>query len=79
MKIEREKKNEKRFGSLTYGVVFEYANSFYMTIKPVDTDFNDTYEVYDTTYNAVSLYSGELEWFNLDCMVEVFPNATLKI
>lgn len=79
MNIERKKKNEKRFGSLARGIVFEYANSFYMTIKPVDTDFNDTYEVYDTTFNAVNLYSGELEWFNLDCMVEVLPNAILQI
>ena len=79
MKIERKKKNEKRFGSLARGEVFECENTFYMTIKPVDTDFNDTYEVYDTTYNAVNLYSGELEWFNLDCLVEVFPNATLQI
>lgn len=79
MNIERKKKNEKRFGSLARGIVFEYNRSIYMTIKPVDTDFNDTYEVYDTTFNAVNLYSGDLEWFNLDCMVEVFPNATLTI
>ena len=79
MKIERKRKNEKRFGSLARGEVFECENTFYMTIKPVDTNFNNTYEVYDTTYNAVNLYSGELEWFNLDCLVEVFPNATLQI
>lgn len=79
MKIERKRKNEKRFGSLARGEVFECENTFYITIKPVDTNFNDTYEVYDTTYNAVNLYSGELEWFNLDCLVEVFPNATLQI
>jgi hypothetical protein len=79
MNIERKRKNERRFGSLARGVVFEHENTFYMTIKPVDTDFNNTYEVYDITYNAVNLYSGELEWFNLDCMVEVPPNATLQI
>lgn len=79
MKVEREKKNEKRFGSLARGVVFECEGHCYMTIKPVDTNFNDTYEVYDTTFNAVNLRSGELEWFNLDCLVEVIPNAVLKI
>ena len=49
MNIERKKKNEKRFGSLARGIVFEYANSFYMTIKPVDTDFN--VQVY--TFNEI--------------------------
>lgn len=79
MKIKREKKNEKRFGSLTSGEVFEYEGDYYMKIRPVDTDFNDIYEVYDTTLNAVNLYSGKLGWFNFDCLVELFPNATLKI
>ena len=79
MKIEQKRKNERRFGSLARGEVFECENNFYMVIKPVDTNYNDTYEVYDSTYNAVSLYTGELEWFNLDCLVEVFPNATLQI
>ena len=79
MKIERKKKNERRFGSLGRGEVFEYEGDCYMGIKPVDTDYNDTYEVYDTTYNAVSLYTGELEWFNLDCLVEALPNAILQI
>lgn len=79
MKIERENKNERRFGSLARGEVFEYENTFYMTIKPVDTDYNEQYNVYDTTYNAVNFYTAQLEWFNLDCLVEVFPNATLQI
>lgn len=79
MKIERKKKNEKRFCSLVCGEVFECENNFYMKIEPVDTDYNENYGVYDTTYNAVSLYTGELKWFNLDCLVEVFPNAILQI
>ena len=79
MKIERAKKNERRFGSLARGEVFECEGNYYMTIKPVDTDYNDHYDVYDTTYNAVNFYTAELEWFNPDCLVELFPNATLKI
>lgn len=79
MKIERENKNEKRFGSLCRGAVFEFKGNYYMSIAPVDTDYNDTYEVYDTTLNAVNLYNGELDWFNLDCLVEYLPDATLKI
>ena len=79
MKIERKMKNEKRFCSLARGEVFEYENNFYMRIEPVDTDYNENYGVYDTTCNAVNLYSGELEWFNPDCLVETFPNATLQI
>ena len=79
MKIERKKKNEKRFCSLVRGEVFECENNFYMKIEPVDTDYNENYGVYDTTYNAVNLYSGESEWFNSDCLVETFPNAILQI
>jgi hypothetical protein len=79
MKIEHEKKNERRFGSLARGEVFEYKGDYYMTIEPVDTNYNDHYNVYDTTYNAVNLYTAQLEWFSLDCLVELFPNAALKI
>ena len=79
MKIERKKYNCKRFTSLSVGSVFEYDCDLYMKIESVDTDFNDEYQVYDKTYNAVNLKTGHLEWFNFDCVIEEYPEATIMI
>ena len=79
MKIERKKYNCKRFASLSVGAVFEYNCDLYIKIESVDTDFNNDYQVYDKSCNAVNLKTGLLYWFNFDCTVEEYPDATVII
>lgn len=76
MKIERKQKNGRRFSSLDVGSAFEYNGRYYMRTETVDTDFDE--DEYQTTYNAVDLANGHLDWFNHDCIVELL-DATLMI
>lgn len=61
------------FASLSIGAVFEQQNNLYIKTENIYADYGDV------LYNAVDIQTGYFDWFNTDCKVKEYPEATIII